>query len=238
MTATCDIYDGCPEEGLPYVRELLSYDALCPTSCTFVRDHLGQLFFHVPPSPLHWSRQGEWPWILKHADLQPYHRVLDAGSGWSVLKFALAKRCQSVVAMELDPAFMAKAQYTIDGLGFGDRITQVQGDVCKIPFPDNWFDRVVCCSVIEHMPSDWAQATRELIRVLKPGGRLLLTMDVRVRGTTEGNDFYLDPDGAAAVLAELQCPAPDTHGKRMIGSRQMDDKVEIVVLMIRYDKPV
>ncbi len=238
MPATCEVYNGCPEEWLPYLRELLSLDMLCPVSTTFVRDQLGQLLFHVPPAPLHWSRQGEWPWVMNNIELRHEHRMLDAGSGWSTLKFALARRCHKIVALELDPEFIAKAQTSIDGMGYADKITQVQGDVRRMPFPDGWFDRVVCVSVVEHMPEGWVEAVRELVRVTRPGGRMLLTMDIRIRGTAEGNDFYLDPDGAAAVLHELQCPTPNTAGKRIIGSKQMDDKVEIVVVMIKYDKPL
>jgi SAM-dependent methyltransferase len=46
-------------------------------------------------------------------------------------------------------------------------------------FPDAHFDRVFCLSVIEHIPYDlWPACMREFERVLRPGGRLVITMDM------------------------------------------------------------
>jgi SAM-dependent methyltransferase len=46
-------------------------------------------------------------------------------------------------------------------------------------FPDAHFDRVFCLSVIEHIPHDqWPACMREFERVLRPGGRLVITMDM------------------------------------------------------------
>ena len=42
-----------------------------------------------------------------------------------------------------------------------------------LPFPDNSFDYVISSDVIEHTP-DPLQSTREMIRVLKPGGKIHL----------------------------------------------------------------
>lgn len=70
----------------------------------------------------------------------------------------------------------------------GDTITQTVGsiepemyseynpiylDVQKMDFPDNTFDVVICCHVIEHVDHD-DQAMREIYRVLKPGGFAVL----------------------------------------------------------------
>ena len=49
------------------------------------------------------------------------------------------------------------------------------GDVCELPFPDNVFDLVLATDIIEHVTSD-NEALREIRRVLKPNGHLLLTV--------------------------------------------------------------
>lgn len=237
MTATCTIYNGCSDEDIPLLRELLSLDMLCGHSCTFHRDELGQLMFANAPSPLHWSRQGEWPWVMRNIDLQYYHRVLDVGSGWSVLKFALARDCQEWVAMDNDAHTLGKAEQTIKRLNpIHKPIHQVLGDVRVIPYPDNWFDQVVCVSVVEHLKEGVEKAITELVRVLKPGGKLLLTMDVRVKGDVSEGDFYLDMAGSREVLRQLNCSPPE-QGKKLVGSAQYGGRVELIVLMIEYNKP-
>ena len=51
-------------------------------------------------------------------------------------------------------------------------------DILKIPFSDNYFDKVYCIAVLHHIPSDQLriEALKELRRILKPGGVLILTV--------------------------------------------------------------
>jgi SAM-dependent methyltransferase len=46
-------------------------------------------------------------------------------------------------------------------------------DLTRMPFPDDDFDLVICSHVLEHVPDD-AAAMREILRILRPGGRALL----------------------------------------------------------------
>jgi SAM-dependent methyltransferase len=45
----------------------------------------------------------------------------------------------------------------------------IKVDITEIPFPEDAFDSIICCHVLEHVPDD-GKAMRELYRVLKPGG--------------------------------------------------------------------
>jgi len=51
----------------------------------------------------------------------------------------------------------------------------VNGDGTRLPFPDATFDRIICSEVMEHIPDDEA-AMAEVRRVLKPGGRIAVTV--------------------------------------------------------------
>jgi len=55
----------------------------------------------------------------------------------------------------------------------GHPVTLVEGDAMVLPFPDATFDSVVCTFVLCGVPDDRA-AIGEMVRVLRPGGRLLL----------------------------------------------------------------
>jgi SAM-dependent methyltransferase len=50
-------------------------------------------------------------------------------------------------------------------------------DISQINHPDNMFDALLCCHVLEHVPDD-RQAIRELYRVLKPGGWAILQVPI------------------------------------------------------------
>jgi len=49
----------------------------------------------------------------------------------------------------------------------------VRADICSMPFWDAVFDVIICCHVLEHLPSD-APALDEIARTLKPGGQALV----------------------------------------------------------------
>ena len=57
-------------------------------------------------------------------------------------------------------------------------INYIIGDFLKLPFESNSFDVVSCVSVIEHMPKDTQIiGVKEMARVIKPGGKLIITYD-------------------------------------------------------------
>ncbi|MBZ5700735.1 MAG: class I SAM-dependent methyltransferase [Acidobacteriia bacterium] len=64
----------------------------------------------------------------------------------------------------------------LDGIGAGSASAPslVQGDAQNLPFADAFFDVIVSCETIEHVPDPWA-ALREMYRITRPGGRLFLT---------------------------------------------------------------
>ena len=137
------VRDPTPQEYIPTLRELLSYDALCPHCMTFARNQTGSLVQLVPPSPLHWSRQTEWPWAILEGDLLPTHHCLDIGSGWSVLKYALAQRTAHVTCVDNDYPSIEKASQTTGFFGLKN-ITHTYGDARDLSYADATFDRIFC----------------------------------------------------------------------------------------------
>ena len=234
-----EVVGTCPDSDFELVRELLSYDSLCPVCCIFERDEMGGLIRPFIPSPLHWSRQCEWPWAIRESNIQPTDLVLDVGGGWSVLKFAIAKRCNKHLLYSVDNVqeYLDKARLAIYKLG-ATNICQSLMDVRDLRFNDNTFDKVFCISVLEHVPDGHMKGLREMVRVLKPGGTLMLSLDIAVGGpllNQTRSDFFIGAKEANEVFEELKV-AEVRNASRGIRSVVMGDQLVITAVMIKYTK--
>ena len=225
----------CGDGDIPLIQELLTYDALALDACDLMRIEQGILGYRTLPSSLHWSRQTEWPWAIREAVLEKHHSVLEAGGAGCMMKYPVAKRCRRLVVADIDQDDMRHTDRAVDLLGF-ENITQVVGDVRALPFPDRWFDRVFCVSVLEHVPDGHVKAARELVRVLKSGGILLLTMDVVMDGVPgSGNNFYLDVAKTLEVLKELGIEEVKTPENLLQGFLEKEGVV-LGIVMVKYIK--
>jgi SAM-dependent methyltransferase len=113
--------------------------------------------------------------------LGPGDLLLDLGCGGGRHAFEAARRGARVVAVDFERAelkdvvgmFSAMADDgELDGGALG---VAVNGDACRLPFPDGAFDRVIAAEVLEHIVDD-ERALAELARVLRPGGTLAATV--------------------------------------------------------------
>lgn len=159
-------------------RECIAMDMLCKEAVQFTWDGYWNVvgFRYIPPT-FHWSRCREYPWVLETVPVAPTDRILDAGGGHGPLQYLLAQRAYHGSVTNADQAeesFALVRQHPLGAL-----IQCDHQDLTHLSYPNNHFDKVVCISVIEHIP-DQRAAVRELVRVLKPGGYLVLTCDVPV----------------------------------------------------------
>ena len=114
-------------------------------------------------------------------DLKPGFKVLDAGCGGGRhLSEAFRARGVSVVGIDLNRNDALKAHNTTkimrhEGEDGGGASLVMVSDVTRLPFKDASFDIVICSEVLEHIP-DHGQAIAEIIRVLKPGRPLAVSV--------------------------------------------------------------
>lgn len=110
-----------------------------------------------------------------HAALagQPEPQLLDAGCGYCHHSLRLVRRGARITGMDFSQAALAAAARNIEAAGARDRIELREGSLLELPFPDGAFPNVLCWGVLMHIP-DIETALAELIRMVAPGGRLVI----------------------------------------------------------------
>ncbi|HEV2461543.1 MAG TPA: methyltransferase domain-containing protein [Ktedonobacterales bacterium] len=112
--------------------------------------------------------------LFERANFQPGQHVLDIGCGVGTTAIAMARRFGlHVTAADISPLMRTRAVANVRSAGLADRVSVEEADITALPYPDGAFDRVVAEAVT--MFVDRAQATRELVRVCRVGGRVLAT---------------------------------------------------------------
>lgn len=98
-------------------------------------------------------------------------RVLDVATGTGDLALALrAGGATEVVGLDFAPPMIALAEEKRDGR---DGVSFLVGNAMALPFPDGAFDAVTIAFGLRNLPS-YMEGLREMARVLRPGGRLVV----------------------------------------------------------------
>lgn len=111
--------------------------------------------------------------------------VLDIATGTGRVPLALLRTwgfCGTVVGVDRSLQMLRRARMALGGFG---RVILARGDAGALSFGDNTFDCVTCLESLEFM-RDPEMGVKEIVRVLKPGGVLLISNRV-------GKDAWLFP---------------------------------------------
>jgi ubiquinone/menaquinone biosynthesis C-methylase UbiE len=121
-------------------------------------------------------------WVAKQAvSLKPGSRVLDIGAGSCPYR-ALFSHCEYRAQ---DFTMLENAQLRYGGYGTIDYVCDIQ----SIPAQDASFDVIICTEVLEHLPEP-IKAVREMARLLRPQGKLILTAPLGSGVHQEPYHFY------------------------------------------------
>jgi SAM-dependent methyltransferase len=141
----------------------------------------------LPPAPE--AAAGTHEAVLQILDTLPRGRLLDAPSGRGALSAAAATLGFTVTACDIKPDVFAVPSICCERVDLQE----------ALPYADGEFDVVVCVEGIEHVENPF-HLLREFRRVLRPGGRLIVTtpnvlsLPSRLRVLTTGLAPYFDFD--------------------------------------------
>ena len=110
--------------------------------------------------------------IIKELDIKHESHVLDIGSGTGILLPFLIQAVDhtgKILALDFSTEMLHQAKTK----NFSPVVDYIQADVTAIPLPNSCIDLAICNSAFPHF-SDKAKALKEIARVLKGGGRLVI----------------------------------------------------------------
>lgn len=130
--------------------------------------------------------------IFRQKDIRT---VCDAGCGYGAYALAFASNGFAVTAFDVAPTAVEIAGRLLDRYGL-ELAGCKTASVLDTGYPDGAFDGVVCFSVLDHLTvPDGKAPLRELLRITRPGGFLLLAFDTPDKDDLD-REHDLLPDGS------------------------------------------
>lgn len=111
--------------------------------------------------------------LLKRLALPDNALILDAGCGTGEHSIRIAQGGYRCVGIDISERTLRETRNNISRAGLDGKVTLHCESLETLSFPDETFDAVHCRGVLMHVPA-FEAALRNLCRVLKPGGKILL----------------------------------------------------------------
>jgi len=187
-------------------------------------------------SKLNYFRIMEYPLALTMLDAQAGMSFLEIGSGFISLPplwLSAERQCKvtAVDRQDYTDEHRNHVETLMQSVGIElEQLHIVTADAIELPFDDEAFDRIAAISALEHLDSFTdAHVARELGRVLKPGGRLVITVPFNLGKHIENEDWggegYEQRHYTDATLRERLIHPSGLHFAGAIAFGEVDPEV-------------
>jgi demethylmenaquinone methyltransferase / 2-methoxy-6-polyprenyl-1,4-benzoquinol methylase len=157
-----------------------------------------------------WKRR-----LLALANGRPGERVLDICCGTGDVALAFARQGLEVTGLDFSEPMLTVARERLKvqsaKLGIQNSLTFLQGDAQQIPFPDASFDIVTISYGLRNL-QNWEAGLREMCRVARPGGRLLVLDFGKPDNALWRRIYFSYLRWFVPVMGKVFCGDPETHG--------------------------
>ena len=119
------------------------------------------------------THQGVLDCLLQLAQLKNGNSILDVGTGTGLvaIRCALEMEEGQIIGVDVTPEMLARAVLNAENVGLG-RLQFALASAMSLPYPDNQFDVVLSSLALHH--TTVSHSLDEMVRVLKPGGRIAI----------------------------------------------------------------
>lgn len=119
-------------------------------------------------------RRIEWPIMINWLELKKNEKILDIACGEGSLTLKIAKKGCTVHGIDISFDAIKRAKYVSKQEKIYSSFEV--GNAENLPYKNNSFDKIVCSSSLEHFIND-ITSLKEMYRVVKPNGLVVLTVD-------------------------------------------------------------
>jgi ubiquinone/menaquinone biosynthesis C-methylase UbiE len=171
------------------------------------------------------QHQPETDWTIELLDLQPHDRAVElgCGAGRGLVLAARATGLTLVTGMDLSPTMLRSAAHRLRRAGQRDRVSLLRGDLEALPYSDGSLDKIWSVHTF-YFWADPEAVCADLLRVLAPGGRIVVTLATGTVSSAGDDQFWPLHQQVAALVGTLNTrPGVTAELRRGPNSRQFNN---------------